>query len=218
MATPSPSASFRSEHAYFAVGLTGGIGSGKSTVAALLQDCGAAVIDTDALAHELTGTGGAAMPAIRAAFGAEYVTADGALDRARMRALVFSSPPAKRRLEAILHPRIRALAQERPAAAAASAPYVVLVVPLLVESGNWRERVARVLLVDCSEAAQIERVGRRSGLAPAQVRAIIGQQASRAARLAAADDVLFNEGEPADLRSRAARLHGRYLQLAAAWR
>ncbi|MCS6944296.1 MAG: dephospho-CoA kinase [Sutterellaceae bacterium] len=218
MATPSPVASCHSERAFFAVGLTGGIGSGKSTVAALLQERGAAVIDTDALAHELTAAGGAAMPAIRAAFGDEYLTAEGALDRARMRALVFGSPPAKRQLEAILHPRIRALALARAAAAAVQAPYVVLVVPLLIESENWRERVARVLVVDCSEATQIARVTRRSRLTPPQVQAIISQQASRAARIAAADDVLFNDGAQTDLPARVARLHALYLQLAAAQR
>lgn len=212
---PSPAAGCRSDAAYFAVGLTGGIGSGKSTVAERLQALGAAVVDTDALAHELTAPGGAAMPAIEEAFGAEFVTPSGALDRARMRALVFSEPQAKRRLESILHPLIRDLT-ERRAAMAGTAPYVVLTIPLLIETGRWRERVDRVLVVDCSAATQIARVRSRSGLAEEQVRAIIDQQATRNERLAAADDVLVNEGAASDLAPRAARLHALYMRLAAA--
>ncbi|HXF47751.1 MAG TPA: dephospho-CoA kinase, partial [Burkholderiaceae bacterium] len=177
----------------------------------------AAVVDTDAIAHELTAPGGAAMPAIAAAFGAEFVMPSGALDRARMRALVFSQPQAKRRLESILHPLIRELTERRAAAAAAAAaPYVVLMIPLLIESGRWRERVDRLLVVDCSAATQIERVRSRSGLTEEQVRAIIGQQATRGERLAAADDVIVNEGTAADLAPRVARLHALYTRLAAA--
>lgn len=216
MATSSPGAGCRSEAAYFAVGLTGGIGSGKSTVADLLQALGAAVVDTDALAHELTAPGGAAMPAIAAEFGAQFVTANGALDRARMRELVFAQALAKRRLEAILHPMIRALTERRAAALAAAAPYVVLMIPLLVESGRWRERVDRVLVVDCAEPTQIARVRARNRLDEAAIRAIIRQQATRGERLAAADDVIVNEASAADLAPRVQRLHALYVRLAAA--
>jgi dephospho-CoA kinase len=174
------------------IGLTGGIGSGKSTVAALLADRGAAVVDTDAIARSLTLPGGAGMAPIAAAFGAEVIAADGALDRERMRARVFAEPSAKRRLEAILHPLIGAEA-DRQAAAHAAAPAIVFDVPLLVESTRWRQRVDRVLVVDCSEATQRERVVARSGWTPAQVDAVIAQQAPRTLRRAAADAVIFND-------------------------
>jgi dephospho-CoA kinase len=175
------------------IGLTGGIGSGKSTVAALLADHGAAVIDTDAIARSLTLPGGAGIAPIAAAFGGDLIAADGALDRERMRALVFAEPTAKRRLEAILHPLIGAEA-DRQAAAHAAAPALVFDVPLLVESTRWRQRVDRVLVVDCAEATQRQRVIARSGWAPAQVDAVIAQQASRMQRRAAADAVIFNDG------------------------
>lgn len=173
------------------IGLTGGIGSGKSTVAGLLASHGAAIIDTDAIARRLTLPGGAAIGAIREAFGDEFISADGALDRDRMRTLAFGDPAAKRRLEAILHPLIGE-ETERDAAAAAS-PVKVFDVPLLVESGRWRAKVDRVLVVDCRESTQVERVVRRAGWSEATVRAVIAQQAPRAARLAAADAVLFND-------------------------
>lgn len=195
------------------VGLTGGIGSGKSAAAAEFARLGAAVIDTDAIAHELTAAGGAAIEPIRRAFGDAVVTPAGALDRDRMRAIAFSDPQARRRLEAILHPLIRAEAERRIAAEAA-APYVVLVVPLLVETGALRERVSRVLVVDCPETLQIERVRARSGLDEAQVRHIFAAQASRAERLAAADDVIDNSGTLAALRQSVAQLHRYYLRLA----
>jgi dephospho-CoA kinase len=175
------------------IGLTGGIGSGKSTVAALLADCGAAIVDTDAIARGLTLPGGAGIAPISAAFGADLIAAAGALDRERMRALVFAEPTAKRRLEAILHPLIGAEA-DRQAVAHAGSPALVFDVPLLVESTRWRQRVDRVLVVDCSEATQRERVVARSGWAPAQVDAVIAQQAPRALRRAAADAVVFNDG------------------------
>jgi dephospho-CoA kinase len=174
------------------IGLTGGIGSGKSTVAALLAAHGAAIIDSDAIARRLTLPGGAAIPAIRAAFGPDLIDTSGALDRERMRALAFADPQAKRRLEAILHPLI-ALETERDAAAAPQ-PVKVFDVPLLVESGRWRQRIDRVLVVDCSEDTQVQRVVQRAGWPEATVRAIIAQQASRAARLAAADAVIRNDG------------------------
>ncbi|WP_457420877.1 dephospho-CoA kinase [Roseateles sp. P5_E7] len=174
------------------VGLTGGIGSGKSTVAGFLREAGAAIVDTDAISRGLTLAGGAAMPAIAQAFGAGFVTAEGALDRDRMRALAFSDATAKRRLEAILHPLIttEALAQ----ADAASSALVVFDVPLLVESGRWRARVARVLVVDCSTETQMERVLQRPGWTRERVEGAFAAQTTRQARRAAADAVLLNDG------------------------
>ncbi|WP_067065586.1 dephospho-CoA kinase [Roseateles chitosanitabidus] len=176
------------------IGLTGGIGSGKSTVAqALVIQGGALLVDTDAISRALTLPGGAAMPAIAQAFGPGFVTADGALDRAAMRELAFRDPGAKRRLEAILHPMIGD-ETTRQAALAAPGQIVVFDVPLLVESGRWRRQVDRVVVVDCRESTQIERVMARSGLSEAAVRAILAQQADRAARRGAADAVLYNDG------------------------
>jgi dephospho-CoA kinase len=174
------------------IGLTGGIGSGKSTVAALLVECGAVLVDTDAIARSLTAAGGAALPAIAAAFGAQVIGTDGALDRDRMRAVVFADPAAKARLEAVLHPMIGAQAQAQ-ALAAGDRP-VVFDIPLLAESGHWRARVDRVLVVDCSEETQVQRVMQRSGWSEATVRSVIAQQASRAQRRAIADAVIFNDG------------------------
>jgi dephospho-CoA kinase len=211
----SPRASCPSEAAHFVVGLTGGIGSGKSTVAARLQDLGAGIVDTDVIAHRLTAPGGAAMPAIAQAFGPDYVAADGSLDRARMRTRVFGEQETKRRLESILHPLIREATDAATRQHAQRAPYVVVVVPLLVESGGWRERVDRVLVVDCSERTQVERVRARSGLSAAEARSIIAQQATRQARLDAADDVIVNEADAASLPPRVARLHEQYLRCAA---
>jgi dephospho-CoA kinase len=199
----------------FIVGLTGGIGSGKTTVADLFARRGAALVDTDAIAHELTGPLGAAMAAIAAAFGAAVLRPDGGLDRAAMRAVVFSDRSARMRLEAILHPLIRQQSEAR-CEAAANAPYVVLVVPLLVETGRYRQRADRVLVVDCDESVQISRVMARSGLAAEDVRAIMATQASRAERLAVADDVVLNEGGLEALLSQVEELHQRYLDLARA--
>lgn len=173
------------------IGLTGGIGSGKSTVAGELVTCGAVLVDTDAIAHALTAAAGAAMPAIAAAFGAGVVAGDGALDRARMRALAFDQPEARGRLEAILHPLIGAEAQ-RQAAAAGDRP-VVYDVPLLAASSAWRARVDRILVVDCSEDTQVQRVMQRSGWGEAQVRKVIAQQSSRALRRSIADAVIHND-------------------------
>ncbi len=197
----------------YVVGLTGGIGSGKSAAADVFVELGATLVDTDAIAHELTGAGGAAMPAIRDAFGADYITAEGALDRARMRALVFADAKEKRRLEAILHPMIRAHSNQRVLVARSA--YVVLVVPLLIEANDYRKRCQRIAVVDCPEEIQVARVIARSRLEADQVRAIIANQIPRAARLAAADDVIDNSGDLAHLRRQVERLHGRYLQLAA---
>jgi dephospho-CoA kinase len=193
----------------FAVGLTGGIGCGKTTVADLFAARGAAVIDTDQIAHSLTAPHGAAMPALIDAFGPDYATADGALDRARMRALVFSDPGARARLEAILHPRIR----DATAAAAllADGPYTIFVVPLLIESGTWRERVARVLAIDCSEDTQVARVMARNGLTEEQIRAIMAAQVTRARRLEEADDVILNDTGIDALLPQVERLHRFYL-------
>lgn len=195
--------------AAFTVGLTGGIGSGKSVVADKLAALGATIVDTDQIAHGLTGPDGAAMPALLAEFGAGMADAHGAMDRAKMRALVFSDPGAKARLEAILHPRIRDAALA--AAAAATGAYVVYAVPLLVESGNWRERVQRILVIDCPEEIQVARVMARNGLPESQVLAIMAAQATRAQRLAAADDIIENGGEIAALDLQIARLHALYL-------
>ncbi len=196
----------------YVVGLTGGIGSGKSAAADLLAARGALVVDTDQIAHQLTAPGGAAMEPIREAFGNGVVAADGALNRPAMRALAFEDPAARKRLEAILHPMIRAESERQ--CRAATTPYVVLVVPLLIESGTYRERVRRLCVVDCPEDVQVLRVMQRSGLEERQVRAIMAAQASRAERLAAADDVIDNSAGYAELAVQVERLHGAYLRLA----
>lgn len=197
----------------FAVGLTGGIGSGKTTVAALFATHGATVVDTDVIAHRITARGGEAMPLIEQAFGTQFVAADGALERAKMRALVFSDDAAKARLEAITHPLIRAHTEREREAA--SGPYVIVVVPLLVESGAWKSRVDRVLVVDCSVDTQIARVMGRNAFSREQVLAIIARQATRDARLAAADDVIVNENTPLEtLAQDVRRLHQHYSALA----
>lgn len=197
----------------FSVGLTGGIGCGKTTVADLFAARGATVIDTDQIAHALTAPHGAAMPALIAEFGAGFATPEGALDRAKMRALVFSDPGARARLEAILHPRIREATNA--AALLATGPYVIFVVPLLIESGTWRERVARILAIDCPEATQVARVMARNGLPEAQVRAIMAAQVTREQRLAAADDVIRNDAGVDALLPQVERLHREYLAEAA---
>jgi dephospho-CoA kinase len=175
------------------IGLTGGIGSGKSTVGAMLADLGAMVIDTDLIARQLTLPGGAAIDAIRAAFGADFIASDGSLDRPRMRQAAFDDTAARQRLEAILHPLIGVEVERAAAAAPPSAPALVFDVPLLVESGRWRARVDYVWVVDCDEATQRERVARRPGWSTAMAQSVIDQQASRAARRAIADAVIDNE-------------------------
>jgi dephospho-CoA kinase len=167
----------------------------------------------------LTAPGGDALAAIRQRFGDRMIAADGSLDRAAMRALVFDEPEARRALEAILHPMIASISQDEVVAAArAGAPYVILAIPLLVESGTARDRVERVLVVDCPEAVQVERVVRRSGLAPAEVESIIQAQASRAQRLQAAHDVIDNGGDEGRLDEQVRPLHERYLELGQQWR
>ena len=178
------------------IGLTGGMGSGKSTVAGMLAECGAAVIDADAISRSLTAAGGRAMPEIRRQFGDAMVDAQGAMDRQAMRARVFADAQARQQLEAIIHPLVALISQEQEQAALhAGVRCLVHDVPLLVEAGaRWRRRVDRVLVVDCEVATQRERVVQRSGLAPEEVDRIIAQQASRAQRLACADLVVYNQG------------------------
>jgi dephospho-CoA kinase len=200
----------------YVVGLTGGIGSGKSAAARAFENLGVRVIDADAIAHELTVPGGEAMHDIRSTFGSEYVTPEGALDRSRMRDLVFADAAKKQRLESILHPLIRRRSEEL--VRGATSPYVIMMVPLLVESQGFRSRYQRILVVDCPESLQIARVMRRSGLKEDEVRAIMAAQATRAARLAAADDVIDNSGELDRLEAQVVALHARYLQQAAAGR
>lgn len=174
------------------IGLTGGIGSGKSSVSAMLHKLGAVVIDSDAIARRMTDAGGAAIPAMRREFGDTILTPAGALDRPAMRAMAFSDPAAKHRLEAVLHPLIAAEAQRE--AAAAMNRVVVFDVPLLAESRDWRERVDRVLVIDCSNATQVERVSRRPGWTRESAEQVIGGQARRSVRRAIADAVIFNDG------------------------
>jgi dephospho-CoA kinase len=198
----------------FCVGLTGGVGCGKSRAADLFSELGVTVVDTDVISRELTSTGGEAVSAIEHAFGSAYVKADGSMDRAAMRKLVFSEPGAKARLEEILHPLIRAKA--RTLLAQAESPYAILVVPLLLETGAYRDVVDRVAVVDCDESRQIERVQARSGLTEAEVRSIMAAQIDRKARLEHADDVLNNDGDIKLLRTEVERLHERYLAMARA--
>ena len=193
------------------IGLTGGIGSGKSTVADLFAAQGVAVVDTDLIAHDLTGPAGAAMPEILAAFGDSVRQPNGGLDRVAMRRQVFADPQMRQRLEGILHPRIRSEAERR--CRLATTPYVLLVVPLLIESGAYRDRVRRVLVVDCDEATQVARVVARSGLSPDEVRRIIATQLARAERLAVADDVIVNMAGVAALEPQVLAMHERYLRL-----
>ena len=198
----------------YCVGVTGGIGSGKSSAAALFAELGAGIIDTDDIAHELTRPGGLAMPDITTAFGAGIVATDGSLDRAAMRKRVFAEPAQRKVLEGILHPLIRAEARNR--VARSTAPYVMLVVPLLLETGGYPDLVRRVLVIDCDESLQVSRTMQRSGLAAEAVHAIMAVQLPRQQRLDRADDVLRNDGDIARLRSQVALLHDCYLKLAAA--
>jgi len=196
----------------FIVGLTGGIGSGKSAAAEEFARLGAAVVDTDAIAHQLTRPGGAAIAGVRRVLGEEFVDAAGAMDRAKVRALVFSDASARTRLEGLLHPMIRAESERR--IAAADAPYVVHVVPLLIEAPDYRKRVQRVLVVDCPPQVQKARVQQRGGLAEGEIERVIGAQLPREARLAAADDVIDNSGTLDALHKQVRVLHERYLEMA----
>ena len=193
------------------IGLTGGIGSGKSTVARTLVACGAALVDADAISRAVTAVGGAAVKEIAAQFGEQMVTAEGAMDRDRMRQLAFDDPSARRRLESIVHPLVsRETLRQYEQAVAAGCACVVFDVPLLVESGRWRQQLDQVLVVDCGEATQVSRVMARNGWPREAVEKIIAGQASRAQRLAAADICLHNDGLPlealdAEVRRLAAR-------------
>lgn len=198
----------------FVIGLTGGIGSGKSVVAGRFAALGVPVIDTDVLARELTRPGQPTLARIVAAFGEDILTAAGELDRAALRRKVFADAAARQRLEAIIHPAIAARVAARLQCLPHGAPYALLVVPLLVERPGWRERVDRVLVVDCPESLQIERVMARNGLARAEVEAILAAQASRQQRLAIADDVIVNDDGLERLAEAVARLDRRYRLLA----
>ena len=176
------------------VGVTGGIGSGKSTVAALLAQKGAVVIDADAISRSTTATGGAAIPAIVASFGLAMITPEGALDRTQMRNCIFSDPAAKARLEAIIHPLVAAqITRATLMAEQTGTPCIVFDIPLLVESGHWRSKLDKILVVDCSEATQVARATQRSGLSAEEIKKIIASQTSRAERLRVADVVIDNE-------------------------
>lgn len=196
----------------YRVGLTGGIGSGKSTVARLFADLGVPVVDTDAISHQLTQTGGKAIQAIRTAFGDDYIDSSDALDRPKMRQLVFTDIKAKQQLEQILHPLI--FAEARKQAEASTAPYVLLVIPLLFETGNYQGWLHRTVAVDCSEETQLARVSQRNGLNEAAARAIMAQQLSRRQRKQLADDIIQNEGDLSVLGQQVSSLHQRYLKLA----
>ena len=196
------------------IGLTGGIGSGKSAVAQRLAERGAAVVDADLVSHQLTAAGGAAIAPIRQQFGADMIRPDGALDRGRMRALVFADPARRAQLQSILHPLIGQRMQEQ--AQTQPGPYLLLVVPLLVEQlPRWRAELDRIAVVDCPPQLQLQRVIARSGLAPEQVLAIMASQASREQRLAAADDMIDNSTDLPALMRASDQLHEKYLELAA---
>lgn len=197
----------------YVVGLTGGIGSGKSAAADEFARLGASVVDTDAIAHEFTRAGGAAIPEIRRLFGDAAIGTDGAMDRKRVRELVFADPDARAKLEGLLHPMIREVSGKRTKDSTGA--YAVLVVPLLVESGDYRRRVDRVVVVDCSEELQVARVRARSNLPEEEVRRIIAAQAPRASRLAAADDIVDNSTSLVALHQQVQSLHRRYLEAAA---
>ncbi|MEW5943190.1 MAG: dephospho-CoA kinase [Pseudomonadota bacterium] len=194
------------------IGLTGGIGCGKSTAAQMFADLGAGVVDADRIAHRLTAAGQPALAAIRREFGPDCFLPDGSFDRATLRRLVFSDQGAKAKLEGILHPLIR---QEVMAEIAASrAPYLLIVIPLLLETRQYNDLIRRVLVVDCDEAQQVARAAARSRLAPEEVRAIMAAQLPRAERLRLADDILQNRGDLADLKAQVEKLHCQYLRLA----
>ncbi len=201
-------------HNALTIALTGGIGSGKSTLGRMLVEQGAALIDTDAIAHELTAAGGAAIGALRAEFGDEAIGPDGALDRCAVRARVFADPRSRQRLEALLHPMIWQRAGQLAGALAATAAYLVFDVPLLTESATRAQDFDRVLVVDCPVALQVARVVQRGSLDRAEVEAIVAAQASREQRLALADDVVFNGESLEALAQRALRLHSLYASLA----
>ncbi|MDP3716028.1 MAG: dephospho-CoA kinase [Burkholderiales bacterium] len=197
----------------YCIGLTGGIGSGKSRAADMFADLGADVVDTDEISRKMTARNGSAMPDIIAAFGREAAAADGSLDRAAMRQRIFGDPLTRQKLEGILHPRIREAARHH--VAESTAPYVLLVVPLLLETGAYRDLIRRVVVVDCDEALQVSRTIARSHLDEASVQAIMAAQMPRNEKLACADDIIRNDGKVEDLRAQVVMLHAKYLELAA---
>ncbi|MGG4775305.1 dephospho-CoA kinase [Paenalcaligenes sp. Me52] len=194
------------------IGLTGGIGSGKSQVATLLEEWGATIVDTDLVAHQLCQPGGFAIAAIAEQFGSAFITAEQGMDRQRMREHVFANPAERQRLEALLHPLI--WDEARRQVMSAGGLYVVVVVPLLIERGRWRNHVDRICVVDCDEHTQKQRVRERSGLTDEVIERIMGAQATREQRLAVADDVIVNDGKTtlSALRQQAEQLHQQWLQ------
>ncbi len=197
---------------HYCHGLTGGIGSGKSTVAQLFAELGARIVDTDLISHQLTQANGAAIPEIKKKFGMEFVDAAGALDRRKMRELVFADNDAKRRLESILHPLILSTAQTL-AIAPTNAPYTLVVVPLLLESGRYRNWLQRIIVVDCPETLQVTRTMQRGNLSEQDVLAIMQQQINRARRLEAADEIILNDGQLDTLGAQVLALHSRLIGL-----
>ena len=196
------------------VGLTGGIGSGKTAVSDELANLGAGIVDTDLIAHQITAPGGAAIPLIQKQFGAEFIDPSGALDRGKMRSLVFADPQARKSLEDITHPLIRyETIKQAQKLLEEKAPYIVFVVPLLIESGNWRSLLDYLVVVDCPEETQIERVMHRSKLPRNDVEAILKAQTSRAERLACADMVIENQGTLDQLKAEVLILHQKILQI-----
>ena len=195
------------------IGLTGGIGSGKSAVSRCFERRGVPVIDADQVAREMVAAGGPALAEIAAAFGEDMIRPDGTLDRARLRERVFADPDARRRLEGILHPRIRERMRAQLAALPARTPYAVLVIPLLLETGQ-RDMVDRVLVVEAAEPLRIARVTGRDGVPEAQVRRVIAAQCSEADRAAAADELIRNEGSESALDAKVSTLHEKYLAFA----
>jgi dephospho-CoA kinase len=194
------------------IGLTGGIGSGKTAVSNLFAQLGAGIVDTDLIAHQITAPGGKAIPLIRDHFGAEFIDNGGALDRAKMRSLVFQNPEAKKALEEITHPLIRQeTLRQAGQLADAGAPYLLLVVPLLIESGAWIDQIDYLVVVDCPEETQIQRVMHRSNLSRTEVEAILKAQASRQERLALANTVIDNQGKLSELKSAVQELHQKIL-------
>ncbi|HUR47134.1 MAG TPA: dephospho-CoA kinase [Candidatus Saccharimonadales bacterium] len=195
----------------FTVGLTGGIGSGKTTVAELFASNGAGIVDTDEISHQLTAPNQPAVDEIARKFGPQFVADDGSLDRMRMRNFVFTDPGARKNLEALLHPMI--LQESMRQIQNSTAPYVILVVPLLIESGAYRETIGRILVVDCNPETQVSRVMKRGGLNRDEVLAIIATQVSRAQRLSAADDIIYNDANLEALEKQVKALHLRYFGL-----
>lgn len=196
------------------IGLTGGIGSGKTAVSDQLSQLGAGVVDTDLIAHQITASNGAAIPFIQKQFGAKFIDSSGALDRAKMRKLVFADPNARKALEAITHPLIREeTIQQAKQLIEKKAPYLLFVVPLLIESGNWLSLLDYLLVVDCPEEVQIERVMHRSKLSRNEVKKILEAQASRQERIAHADMVIKNQGSLDSLQAEVLKLHQKILQI-----